>query len=289
MKRNEINNMKKFLMAISAALVFAGCGNQQKPAAEKCSPRHSTKSLVLYYSQTHTTEKVAKLLAEAVSADLDSIVPVEPYNGTFEETVERCKNEMERNEKPQLIKSLNVDVAEYDTVYFGYPIWCGVAARPAEAWFMRFDLRGKTVIPFCTFGSGGLETSVAVLRKMAPSVNILDGYGIRSARIDKAAEEINEFLIRNGIKEGEVAPEVPFGDKRELNDEEKGIFDAACGDYPFPLGTPVKVSSRVAKNGMEYCFVTDSKDAKGNPAQAEVYVIVSNEDGVGPEFTKVVR
>lgn len=51
----------------------------------------------------------------------------------------------------------------------------------------------------------------------------------------------------------------------------------------------MKVSSRVAKNGVEYCFVTDSKDAKGNPAQAEVYVIVSNEEGVGPEFTKVVR
>lgn len=281
--------MKKFLMAITVALSLVGCGNQQKPAAEKCSPRHSTKSLVLYYSQTHTTEKVAKLLAEAVSADLDSIVPVEPYNGTFEETVERCKNEMERNEKPQLIKSLNVDVAEYDTVYFGYPIWCGVAARPAEAWFWRFDLRGKTVIPFCTFGSGGLETSVAVLRKMAPSVNILDGYGIRSARIDKAEEEINEFLIRSGIKPGTVEELPPFGMKRSLNDEEKAIFDAACGDYIFPLGTPVLVSSRTVKNGTEYCYVTDSKDQDGKPARSEVYVIVSNETGVGPEFTKVVR
>lgn len=281
--------MKKFLMAITVALSLVGCGNQQKPAAEKCSPRHSTKSLVLYYSQTHTTEKVAKLLAEAVSADLDSIVPVEPYNGTFEETVERCKNEIERDEKPQLIKSLNVDVAEYDTVYFGYPIWCGVAARPAEAWFMRFDLRGKTVIPFCTFGSGGLETSVAVLRKMAPSVNILDGYGIRSARIDKAAEEINEFLIRSGIKPGTVEELPPFGMKRSLNDEEKAIFDVACGDYIFPLGTPVLVSSRTVKNGTEYCYVTDSKDQDGKPARSEVYVIVSNEDGVGPEFTKVVR
>lgn len=281
--------MKKFLMAITVALSLVGCGNQQKPAAEKSSPRHSTKSLVLYYSQTHTTEKVAKLLAEAVSADLDSIVPVEPYNGTFEETVERCKNEMERDEKPQLIKSLNVDVAEYDTVYFGYPIWCGVAARPAEAWFMRFDLRGKTVIPFCTFGSGGLETSVAVLRKMAPSVNIWDGFGIRSARIDKAEEEINEFLIRNGIKPGTVDEIPPFGMKRSLNDEEKSIFDAACGDYIFPLGTPVLVSSRTVKNGTEYCYVTDSKDQEGKPARSEVYVIVSNEDGVGPEFTKVVR
>lgn len=281
--------MKKFLMAITVVLSLVGCGNQQKPAAEKCSPRHSTKSLVLYYSQTHTTEKVAKLLAEAVSADLDSIVPVEPYNGTFEETVERCKNEMERDEKPQLIKSLNVDVAEYDTVYFGYPIWCGVAARPAEAWFMRFDLRGKTVIPFCTFGSGGLETSVAVLRKMAPSVNILDGYGIRSARIDKAEEEINEFLIRSGIKPGTVEELPPFGMKRSLNDEEKAIFDAACGDYIFPLGTPVLVSSRTVKNGTEYCYVTDSKDQDGKPARSEVYVIVSNETGVGPEFTKVVR
>lgn len=281
--------MKKTLFAILVALSLVGCGNQQKPTEVKCNQKRYTKSLVLYYSQTHVTEKVAKLFAEATSADLDSIVPVTPYNGSFTETIERCQKEMERNEKPQLIKPMNVDVAEYDTVYLGYPIWFGVAARPVEAWFMRFDLRGKTVIPFCTFGSGGLETSVAALRRMAPSVNILDGFGIRSVRIDKAEEEINEFLIRSGIKPGTVEEIPPFGMKRSLNDEEKSIFDAACGDYIFPLGTPVLVSSRTVKNGTEYCYVTDSKDQDGKPARSEVYVIVSNEDGVGPEFTKVVR
>lgn len=281
--------MKKTLFAILVALSLVGCGNQQKPTEVKCSQRRYTKSLVLYYSQTHVTENVAKLLAEATSADLDSIVPVNPYNGSFTETVERCQKEMERDEKPQLIKSLNVDVAEYDTIYLGYPIWFGVAARPLEAWFMRYDLRGKVVIPFCTFGSGGLETSVAKLRRMAPSVTILDGFGIRSVRIDKAEEEINEFLIRSGIKPGTVEELPPFGMKRSLNDEEKAIFDAACGDYIFPLGTPVLVSSRTVKNGTEYCYVTDCKDQDGKPARSEVYVIVSNEAGVGPEFTKVVR
>lgn len=281
--------MKKTLFAILVALSLVGCGNQQKPTEVKCSQRHHTKSLVLYYSQTHVTEKVAKLFAEATSADLDSIVPVKPYNGSFTETIERCQKEMERDEKPQLIKPMNVDVAEYDTVYLGYPIWFGVAARPLEAWFMRYDLRGKVVIPFCTFGSGGLETSVAKLRRMAPSVTILDGFGIRSVRIDKAEEEINEFLIRSGIKPGTVEELPPFGMKRSLNDEEKAIFDAACGDYIFPLGTPVLVSSRTVKNGTEYCYVTDCKDQDGKPARSEVYVIVSNEEGVGPEFTKVVR
>ena len=281
--------MKKTLFAILVALSLVGCGNQQKPTEVKCSQRRYTKSLVLYYSQTHVTEKVAKLFAEATSADLDSIVPVKPYNGSFTETIERCQKEMERDEKPQLIKPMNVDVAEYDTVYLGYPIWFGVAARPLEAWFMRYDLRGKVVIPFCTFGSGGLETSVAKLRRMAPSVTILDGFGIRSVRIDKAEEEINEFLIRSGIKPGTVEELPPFGAKKSLNDEEKAIFDAACGDYIFPLGTPVLVSSRTVKNGTEYCYVTDCKDQDGKPARSEVYVIVSNETGVGPEFTKVVR
>ena len=105
----------------------------------------------------------------------------------------------------------------------------------------------------------------------------------------KNFKTIDEVMARQREVNTELSQLEATLQERELNDEEKGIFDAACGDYPFPLGTPVKVSSRVAKNGMEYCFVTDSKDAKGNPAQAEVYVIVSNEDGVGPEFTKVVR
>ncbi len=276
-------------MAITAALSLAGCGNQQSNnATVDETPASTSKSLVIYYSQTHVTEQVAKLIAESTGATLDSIVAVEPYSGTFEETVERCKKEMESGVAPA-VKPTNVDVAAFDTIYLGFPVWCGIAAQPVGGWLKTVDLSGKTIVPFCTFGSGGLETSTAEIRKAAPNAKFIEGYGVRTIRVAKAAEEVNEFLIRRGIKAGELPAEAPFAEKRALNDEEKGIFDAACGDYPFPLGTPVLVSSRAVENGTEYRFITDSKDANGNPAQAEVFVIVSNEDGAGPEFTKVVR
>lgn len=287
MKRKKINNMKKTLIAMSAALSLAGCGNKQNAVVEE-SPASATKSVVIYYSQTHVTEQVAKLIAEATSADMDSIVAVEPYNGTFEETVARCKKEMESGAAPA-VKPTNVDVAKYDTVYLGFPVWCGIAAQPVGSWMKNVDLSGKVVVPFCTFGSGGLETSVAELKKAAPNAKFMNGYGVRTIRIAKAADEVNEFLIRSGIKAGEVEAEVPFVEKRNLNDEEKGIYDAACGDYPYPLGTPILVSTRNVKNGTEYRYITESNDANGNPTQAEVFVLVSNEEGVGPEFTKVVR
>lgn len=286
MNIKKINNMKKTLIAMAAALSLAGCGNKQADTNAEGTTTRATKSLVVYYSQTHNTEQVAKLFANATSADLDSIVAVEPYAGSFDETIERCKKEMEKKELPA-VKSLNVDVAEYDTIYLGFPVWFGVAARPVGSWIMKVDLTGKTIIPFCTFGSGGLETSVAELKKAAPGAKFLDGYGVRTIRVEKAAEEIDEFLIRSGIKAGELPAEIPFGEKRDLNDEEKGIYDAACGDYPFPMGTPVQVSTREAKKGTEYLFVTEGKDPAGNPTQSQVFVTV--EEGAGPVFTKVIR
>lgn len=280
--------MKKTLIAMTAALSLAGCGNKQNTTVEETPAAPATKSLVIYYSQTHVTEQVAKLIANATAADLDSIVAVEAYNGTFDETIQRCLKEKEKGVMPE-VKPTNVDVAAYDTIYLGFPVWFGVAAPPVGSWIKSVDLSGKVIVPFCSFGSGGLETSVAELKKAAPNAKFMDGYGVRTIRIAKAAEEVEEFLIRSGIKAGELPAEVPFTEKRNLNDEEKGYFDAACGDYPFPLGTPVLVSSRAAKNGTEYRYITEGKDPQGNPSQSEVFVIVSNEDGVGPEFTKVVR
>lgn len=273
---------------MTAALSLAGCGNKQANTGVEESSTRATKSLVVYYSQTHVTEQVAKIIADATSADLDSIVAVDAYNGTFDETVQRCLKEMESGVAPA-VKPINADLAKYDTIYLGFPVWCGIAAQPVGSWVKSVDLSGKVIVPFCSFGSGGLETSVAELKKAAPNAKFIDGYGVRTIRVAKAAEEVNEFLIRSGIKAGELPAEAPFGEKRDLNDEEKGYFDAACGDYPFPMGTPVSVSSRAVKNGTEYLYVTDGKDPKGNPTQSQVFVTVSNEDGVGPEFTKVIR
>jgi len=268
--------MKKIVIVLGIVLTFLSCSSTVE---------NNKKSLVVYYSQTGVTKQVAEIFAQSVDADIDSIVAVNPYNGNFEETVARGKEEREKGELPE-IKPLTLNVADYDTIYVGSPIWFGTFAQPMIAWVKSIDLSGKVVVPFCTFGSGGLQTCSELLKANFPNATVLDGYGVRTARIAKAAQEIEVFLIRKGIKSGALDAELPYSEYRSLTEEEQAIFDMACGDYPYPMGTPVKVASRKAGNATEYIFVVESMNAEGNPTQGKVYV-ESNDSGA--EFTSVVR
>ena len=83
---------------------------------------------------------------------------------------------------------------------------------------------------------------------------------------------------------GSIAHVTMLAEQGILTEEEKELFNIACGDYQFPLGTPVTVGSRPIENATEYKYTVDS-----NGATSTIYVILGNEEGAKPEFTQVVR
>ena len=105
------------------------------------------------------------------------------------------------------------------------------------------SLAGKTVVTFATFGSGGLDSATADVAASHPDATVIMGYGVRNARIKKAPAEITRFLIESGYVEGEIAPLPEYGKTVPVTEEDIAVFDAACGDYQFPLGTPVTVAN----------------------------------------------
>jgi len=276
--------MKKILILATVALtVVASCTQPNKTKENE-----GTKSLVLYYSQTGVTKTVAEALKERLGADIDSIVVAEnPYSGTFDETIQRCQLEMADSVLPTL-KPLNVEVAKYDTIYLGYPVWFGTFARPMISFLKNNSLEGKVVIPFCTFGSGGLVETIAELKKIQPGATIMDGYGVRSSRLDAMPEEIDRFLKENHYIPGEIAPLPPYSEQKAVTKEEKQIFEQACGDYPFPLGTPITVGSRKTSKGTDYLFKTLQSYGVDDPG-SEFTVFVTVMEGQKPFFTRVDR
>ena len=244
------------------------------------------KALVLYYSQTATTKVVAEEIQKALNADIDSIVAVEPYSGNYGETIARCQKEMAENIMPK-IKPINADLTKYDTIFLGYPIWFGTYARPMLTFIKEAKLEGKTIIPFCTFGSGGLNTTEESLKSDQPGATILHGYGVRTARIESVKKEIDRFLKEQNFISGDFTPLAPFGEQKQVSDDEKNIFDEACGNYQFPLGTPVTVASRSIEEGTEYMFTVSNRGQDGKEATSTIFVIVAK--GKKPEFTQVVR
>ena len=118
---------------------------------------YAQKKLVLYFSETGSTKTVAEELQRQLQADIECIEAVTPYTGNFGETMQRGQREMQSGELPAL-KPLKSKLADYDVIFLGYPIWFGTYATPIATLVRDNDFAGKTIVPFCTFGSGGLNT-----------------------------------------------------------------------------------------------------------------------------------
>ena len=151
------------------------------------------------------------------------------------------------------------------------------------------DFAGKTVVPFCTFGSGGLNTSSDALVKALPKAKIAQGYGVRTARVAAAAKELDRFLKENGYKKGKVEKLADFSAQQPVTDAEKAIFDAACSSYQFPLGTPQTFGKRQTPDGTEYKYMVKGRGMGGEESTSVIYVVVDKAEGSKPEFTQVVR
>lgn len=279
-----MNKKIKFFTLLTIATSFMAC-NTNTPKKEEVPT--ASKTLVIYYSQTGATAKVAEEIKNQLGAEIDSIVCDIPYDGNFQETIERCQKEMEVGEIPT-VKPLNADLDQYDVIFLGYPVWFGTYAPPVEGFIRNQSLKGKKVVTFCTFGSGGLQSSTENLKKALSESEVMEGYGVRNARIGKAAKEINRFLIEEGYKEGEIDLLPAFGVHNAVTSAEVEIFNQACGDYPFPLGTPVDVASREIEEGTEYEFTTKAQE-KGKESEFTIYVTVGKEADAKAEFTQVIR
>lgn len=130
------------------------------------------KTLVVYYSASGNTERVAKDIAEAAGADLFEIVPTEVYTSDDldwtnpDSRVSREHDDESLRDVP-LITTEVPDWDSYDTVFIGYPIWWGIAAWPVDTFVKNNDFTGKTVIPFATSSSSGMGQSGSLLADMA--------------------------------------------------------------------------------------------------------------------------
>jgi len=279
------------LVLATVTLAAVSCGPRQDASKEEAQKEETPKMLVVFYSQTSNTKQVADVMATQLGADLAEIVAVEPYDGDFHATIERGKKELDEEAYPE-IQPLAFDVANYDVIFLGYPIWFGTYAPPVFTFLNQVDLGGKKIVPFCTFGSGGLESSLKDLVAAEPDAEILPGYGVRAARLEAMPKEVDQFLKAGGFIEGEYTKLEAFPEQHPVTEEEAAIFDAAVDGYPMLHAQAKAVALRVIPEGTEYLFTAVDLPREDNPdmppaGEMQVYVSVIGEDA--PVFTKVIR
>lgn len=275
--------MKKTIMAMMiAAAALVSCTSQKKAEPEA----ETSKVLVLYYSQTGTTKVVAEAIQQQLGADIEAIEVVNPYNGTYQETIARCKQEMTSGEVPS-VKPLQSNFDQYETIFLGYPVWFGTYAQPIAGLIKSQAFEGKKIVTFCTFGSGGLNASTENLKAALPKAEVVAGYGVRTARAAAIPTEVTRFLIEGGYAEGEIEALPAFMEHKPVTDADVEVFNQACGDYQFPLGTPVTCAIRESSESTDYEFAV--KGAGSEEINTTIYVTVAKTEGAKPEFTQVVR
>lgn len=140
-----------------------------------------TRVAVIYFSCTGNTRTAAERIRDLTGADLIELVPEQPYTSQdLDYNDESCRANQEQKDpaaRPR-IAGQPLDLSQYGTIYLGYPIWQGTAPRIIKTFLDSYDLTGKTIRPFCTSGSGGIETSVADIRAAAPGVDVTAGLRI---------------------------------------------------------------------------------------------------------------
>ena len=267
-------------VVLTAMVAAVSCGQKKE----------APKVLVLYYSQTGNTKDVANEIATALNADMEEVEPIEPYGGTYEETIQRCIREREGDLLPD-IQPVKANIADYDIVFVGYPVWFGTCALPMLTCLGEIDLSGKKVVPFCTFGSGGLQSSTAEIAKKQPQSEVLPGYGVRAARMSAMPEEVDQFLKAGGFVVGDYVKLDEFPAPHAVSEEESSIFDAAVNGYRMLNAKASKVASRTIPGGTEYEFIalTAPREATPGSEMLELTVYVTVKDGEAPMFTQVVR
>lgn len=136
------------------------------------------KVLVAYFSATGTTAKVAERLALAVHGDLFEIKPKEAYTDAdldWRDKTSRSSVEMaDKSSRPEISSQVD-DMAQYNVVFIGFPIWWYREPSIIDTFMESYDFTGKSIIPFATSGGSGMGDSSEIMQSLAPDAKVYEG------------------------------------------------------------------------------------------------------------------
>lgn len=165
--------MKKSFLALLAVLCMGvfSCTSKETSNAETAEKPKEDKTLVAYFSATGNTKKVAETIAEITGGTLFEIEPSQPYTEEdldgWNESARGTRESKDRSTRPEVKNKVN-DMAQYDTIYLGFPIWWYTCPTIVNTFLEQYDLAGKTIIPFATSGGSSFGNTEKDLKVSAP-------------------------------------------------------------------------------------------------------------------------
>ena len=262
-----------------------------------------SKILVAYFSRTGenynvgvvekgNTAIVAEMISERTGGDLFEIRPTTPYPSDYGEMLEIARQESSQNARPELADSIS-NMADYDVVFLGYPIWNSDMPMIVYNFLETYDLSGKIVLPFSTNEGSGLAGTQGTITSKCPNATVLDGLAIRgqTAQNDRNATEraveawLNDSDILNHTPSTPNTPSDPSQDTTNNStgfDLEKGTVALNNGiEMPIlGIGT-YRLSDQQAEDSVYWAL----RDGYRLIDTARIY---GNEAGVGRGIRRAI-
>ena len=176
--------MKRLGLFMTVIMILCITVNAQK---------QSNRTLVAYFSATGTTEKAAKQIAEVTGGALYEIQPAKKYTSAdldWHDKSSRSSVEMADASSRPALRSQPQNLAAYDTIYIGFPIWWYVAPTIINTFLEGYSWQGKRIILFATSGGSGFGKAVEFLKDSCPGATLTEGKLLNHA----SDEDISAWL-----------------------------------------------------------------------------------------------
>jgi flavodoxin len=168
--------------------------------------KEEAKVLVAYFSYTGNTRLVALQVQKQVGGDLFEITTTKPYPKKYDDCVAVAKKERDDKVRPPLGAELKdklkgKDIADYDVIFIGYPIWWGTLPQVMVTFVEKYDMKGKTIVPFCTHNGGKWAKSLDDLKKLCPNSKFREGITLDGSSVRQSRNNITKWLQKLEIKD----------------------------------------------------------------------------------------
>lgn len=159
------------------------------------------KVLVVYFSYTGHLDSMAHWISDETCGDIVRVTAKEAYPDDYDATVDRANVERDEGIRPEIDADLTDEqLKEYDTIFFGFPVWWYDLPMPMWTFLESYDFTGKTIIPFISHeGTSNGGSAFQNMKKLAPDANILsdDYLSIHGNKVDSAEQDVRSWV--NGL------------------------------------------------------------------------------------------
>ena len=207
-------NRKKLpavLLAIILIFAFTACvssNNSMQASADNMQVNETgNKILVVYYSWSGHLDSMAHWVADETGGDLYRVLPKNPYPDNYNQTADRARAEQNNNERPEIVVDITPDqMSQYDTVFFGFPVWWYDLPMCMWTFLESYDFSGKTIIPFFSHeGSSNGAGALPTVERLAAGATVRssDALSIRGGNVDGSENDVRAWVQKLGYQKSE--------------------------------------------------------------------------------------